>query len=1142
MFMKPKFYAFYLFTFTALLWLALTIGIRAGEVLYEDNFTSLDPSWGTPGERLSVEDGKLTLKPAPNTTQSILNQANVFNDADIRVEVTMLAGNANVPGGLIFWARDFSNFYCLCVDANGHFKVSHYVTDRWLQPVNWTENEAIKKGVGQVNNLRVVTRARQATAYINDKQVTTFGGQPPPGGGCVGMSGGSAENSQNTWQFSNLRVSTIPLLAAQPSPPDAQSSPVVAETALPVAHPSVAAAEAAPPVAQPSAAVAEASPPVAQPSAVAAEGAPPVAQRSAAVAEASPPPAQGSQLVPQSQPTPSPPQQPRGRVALRLHGSNILGKELVPALCEEFLKYQGATSVQRKPRQKEDETDVEAVLPGESTGSLTFEVQAHGSKTAFEDLAIGKCDIGMASRQITSDEAQQCALAGLGDLFSPACEIALGLDGIAVFVNKNNPISALTKQQIADIFSGKVSDWSQVGGNPGPINLYAGDDNSGTFDTFRALVLDSRPLSPRASRYENSAKLSDEVAADTNGIGFAGMAFVRGTKALALSEAGTGPLFPTPFTVANGRYPLSRRLFLYIPANPKNEWTRKFVEFAHSVLGGPSKLSPTGFFARKFVESALTKLEIFSWWTSGGEAAALDALFNNYKERFPGVGIINATVAGGGGSAARPVLQNRLAVGNPPDTWQSHPGWELLGQYVEPNYCEPVTDLYQSDGWDKVFPKPLVEMMTRDGKTYAVLAGVHRGNVLWYNKKLLDQNGIKVGDKMTFDEFFAACNKLKAAGISALGVGDSGIWASAQLFENTLLGVVGPQGWTDLFSGKMKWNDPKVKEAMLYFAKMQDYLNPDHASLSWDQAVERLMEGKVAFTSMGDWADGEFIKAGMKEKEDFGWVSHPGTDGSFIIVADGFTLAKGAPHKEATMAWLRSLGSKEAQEAFNSLKGSIPARTDVDKSKFDDYHQWSMGEFDKDRLLPSCVHGEAAPAAFQEALNDAVKSFIVDKNTDKFANALVQAAGKAVPGTGEVLDFAGQAIRMENPQISPRAPRQFVKEISGASKLSLDLRFRAGTSELDSNSVGDLNRLVELLANPKYQQRALLLFGFSDGVGSSRKNIALSKDRAKAVAEQLEMRGINPSFVNGFGKDLPVASNDTEGGREKNRRVEVWLR
>jgi ABC-type glycerol-3-phosphate transport system substrate-binding protein len=252
------------------------------------------------------------------------------------------------------------------------------------------------------------------------------------------------------------------------------------------------------------------------------------------------------------------------------------------------------------------------------------------------------------------------------------------------------------------------------------------------------------------------------------------------------------------------------------------------------------------------------------------------------------------------------------------------------------------------------------------------------------------------------------------------------------------------------------------------FREKQHYLNPDHAALTWDQAVKELMEGKVGFTSMGDWADGEFIKAHMKEKEDFGWVSHPGTDGSFIIVADGFTLAKGAPHKAATIAWLKSIGSKEGQEAFNPLKGSIPARTDVDKSKFDGYHQWSMTEFARDKLLPSCVHGEAAPAAFQTALNNAMMSFIVDKNVENFTNALAQASEKTDQDTIGKLDFIGQKIKMEKPEIPQSAPSQFVKEVSGAGKLRLCFHFRPGVIQLDDKALGDLDSLVELLANPSY--------------------------------------------------------------------------
>jgi glucose/mannose transport system substrate-binding protein len=1032
--MKPRSYPFWISAVVAVLLLHLVSHAFGGDILYEDDFTNLDPSWGTPGDILSVKDGKLILKPALNTTQSVLNQSNVFDDADIEVEVTLAAGDPIVAGGLIFWAKDYTNFYCLCVDANGSFKISHFVTDRWLTPVGWTESGAVNKGVGQANKVRVVTKGRQATAFINEQQVITINGQPPQGGGCVGISGGSAQDLQNTWQFASLRVIATAGAAATSSPPVAA------------------------------------------------------------------------------------PLRPTRQVILRLHGSNTIGNELAPALCEDFLKYQGATSVQRKPGSKEDEVDIEAILPSESGETVTIEIQSHGSSTAFEDLAHGQCDIGMSSRQIKPDEAQRCATAGLGDLSTPSSENVLGLDGVAVLVNKSNGVGSLTKQQLADIFSGKITDWAQVGGTGGPIYLYAPDDKSGTLDTFKSLVLNPRPISARASRFEDSAKLSDAVAADNNAIGFAGTSFTRNCKALAISNGTDKPELPTIFAISAGNYPLSRRLYLYVAADTQNKWTRKFVEFA------------------------LPKLEVFSWWTSGSEAAALNTLFDTYKKQYPGVGIINATVAGGSGSGARPVLQTRLAVNNPPDTWQSHPGWELLGQYVGPGYCEPITELYQSPGWEKAFPKALVNLVSQDGNAYAVLTGVHHGNVLWYNKKLLDKNDIKVSDNMTFDEFFAICDKLKAAGIPAIGVGDSGIWASSQLFENTLLGVVGAQGWVDLFSGKMKWDDSKVKQAMNYFAKMQDYINPDHANLTWDQAVKELMDGKVAFNSMGDWADGEFIKAHLKEKVDFGWVNHPGTNGSFLIVADGFALAKGAPHKESAIAWLKSIGSKEAQEAFNPLKGSIPARTDVDRSKFDGYHQWSMDEFAKDKLLPSCVHGEASPDAFQKALNTAVSAFVVDRNVDNFAGTLVQESKKVGSNTVGRLAFASQTIQLVSPAVPSDAPPGYADDVNGAAKLNIIFHFRPGNTQLDNKAKADLKRLVDLLHNPTYLGRHILLFGFSDNYGGNRTNLRISKQRAQAVADQLQGGGLSASLVTGYGKVLPIAPNDTEDGREQNRRVEVWLR
>jgi glucose/mannose transport system substrate-binding protein len=386
------------------------------------------------------------------------------------------------------------------------------------------------------------------------------------------------------------------------------------------------------------------------------------------------------------------------------------------------------------------------------------------------------------------------------------------------------------------------------------------------------------------------------------------------------------------------------------------------------------------------------QLEVFSWWTSGGEAVALDALLKAYKQKNPDIEVSNAAITGGGGAAARRVLQTRLAAGKPPDTWQTHSGHELLGQYVQADYCVPLTFLYQSEGWDRVVPQGLLDQVSKGGEVYAVLLGLHRGNVLWYNKKVLKKHGIEVGDTLSFEQFFSAAQKLQAAGLVPLAMGDAGPWATAELFENTLLGVLGPQGWQELFGGKMEFNDPRVKLAARIYSRMLDCQNANHSALSWDQAVRAVIQGKAAFTAMGDWTYGELAKAGLKENQDFGWVSSPGTEGAFLRVTDGFTLAKGAPHLGEAVAWLEMVGSKEGQEAFNAPKGSIPVRTDVDKGKFGAYQRWSMASFDQDILLASCVHGETVPAIFQQEFNDAISLFVADRNVERFTGALVQAS------------------------------------------------------------------------------------------------------------------------------------------------------
>jgi phosphate transport system substrate-binding protein len=272
----------------------------------------------------------------------------------------------------------------------------------------------------------------------------------------------------------------------------------------------------------------------------------------------------------------------RGNLILRVAGSNTIGSSLGPALAEGFFKQLQASDIRVQPGPVADETTISGTLPGASSPSV-IAIAAHGSATAFTGLAQGKCDIGAASRKVKPDEVR--TLSYLGDMTAFASEHVVGLDGVAVIVNSANPLASLSVDQVAQIFSGAVTDWAQVGGKPGPITIYARDEKSGTYDTFKNLILGSSALVSSAKRYEDSSHLSDAVANDGNGIGFIGLPYIHSAKALAIATAGARPLLPNLLTVGTEDYPLARRLFLYTPENPQNKFVRPFVEFALSKAG-----------------------------------------------------------------------------------------------------------------------------------------------------------------------------------------------------------------------------------------------------------------------------------------------------------------------------------------------------------------------------------------------------------------------------------------------------------------------------------------------------------------------------------------------------------------------------
>lgn len=394
--------------------------------------------------------------------------------------------------------------------------------------------------------------------------------------------------------------------------------------------------------------------------------------------------------------------------------------------------------------------------------------------------------------------------------------------------------------------------------------------------------------------------------------------------------------------------------------------------------------------AKLFGSGAKGQLIVGSWWTSGGEFAGLNEMFKIYKGQNPDVEIINAAIAGGAGTAFKGQLLSQLIGGVAPDTFQLHAGLEI-DQYSPGTYVVPVDDIYAAQGFEKVFPADLLTALKYKGHYWGVPVNIHRANVLWYNKTLFAKAGLTAAPT-TWDEFFAAADKLKAAGIAPLALSSKDGYELAQTFEEVLLGTLGADGYRGLWTGKTSWKDAKVTTALNTFKKYISYANADYAALGWANATALIYGGKAAMQINGDWENGEFI---ANKFTDYGWAPSPGSAGIFDMLSDSFALPAKAPNPDNAKAWIALAGSKAAQEKFNPLKGSICARTDCDQSLFGAYSQSAAKDWATNAIVPSLEHGAAAVPPWVKSFGDAVTLFATSGDVAAAQAALVAAATTA---------------------------------------------------------------------------------------------------------------------------------------------------
>lgn len=372
------------------------------------------------------------------------------------------------------------------------------------------------------------------------------------------------------------------------------------------------------------------------------------------------------------------------------------------------------------------------------------------------------------------------------------------------------------------------------------------------------------------------------------------------------------------------------------------------------------------------IASAQQSVEVLHWWTAGGEAKALQVLKKDLEDQ--GVSWNDMPVAGGGGEQAMTVLRARVTSGNAPTAVQ------MLGFDIKDWAGEGVLgnldDLAAKEGWEEVVPDALKEFSKYDGHWIAAPVNVHSTNWVWANKAIFDELGLK--QPTNWDELIAALDQIKDAGYTAVAHGGQA-WQDATIFDAVVMATGGPE----FYQSSMIDTDPDalgsdtMKTVFDRMAKLRTYVDDNFSGRDWNLATAMVINKEAGVQFMGDWAKGEFLNAGKVPDTDFMCFRFPGTQDAVTFNSDQFVMFQvGEDRQDAQMKLASAVMSPSFQSAFNVVKGSVPARTDVPNDDFDACGKKGMAELaaanEKGTLFGSMAHGHSVPAGVKNAMYDVI--------------------------------------------------------------------------------------------------------------------------------------------------------------------------
>lgn len=404
-------------------------------------------------------------------------------------------------------------------------------------------------------------------------------------------------------------------------------------------------------------------------------------------------------------------------------------------------------------------------------------------------------------------------------------------------------------------------------------------------------------------------------------------------------------------------------------------------------------------------------VNIYHWWTAGGEKDAIESVVNEFQDIYGNTDAKSNPIPGGAGGAMVMKVKVLSQTGKSPEAFQAHPGQETQ-PYLDADLLLNLNGVWEYGEVEERAIPSLVDMCTApDGNHYVVPIGIHKTNIILYNIHVFEKYGVAIPDHedITWDEFWAICDELAEKmpeGEYPLDLGDQKGWPACQVFENILLGT-DPQIYEDFINGN--YNVEDLTRVMETYTKLMDYVAPDHNSRDWYHATGAMVNGTYAMQIMGAWAQPLMTNMDQVYGEDYGVFTFPGTEGWFGMCVDGFVVSNNSANVEGGVRWAYSVCTQDVQESFSSLKESISPYTDTPDDVYNEltlhFKEQLMDE--NTRIYPSITHGTAIPWSASTSLQTQIQEYATSTNHDAeyYANRIVNILKEAnVKGEWNLVD------------------------------------------------------------------------------------------------------------------------------------------